>query len=149
MVKVVLLNTTPKVRTYAIMKECKIGLVKGHQFINGTTTLTCYCLGSYEDVKHIKCCNNIYRKTNDKYKKSNDIFITAYQLFKILMNSVDKLIAPMNLTYELLNTHLYDNIEEYKTLGYNINIIADQKNTKKQSTITTTYFLTLKPYPQK
>ena len=41
------------------------------------------------------------------------------------MNSVDKLIAPMNLTYELLNTHLYDNIEEYKTLGYNINIIAD------------------------
>ena len=34
------------------------------------------------------------------------------------MNNVDKLIAPMNLTDELLNTQLYDKIEEYKTLEY-------------------------------
>ena len=32
------------------------------------------------------------------------------------MNNVDKLIAPMILTDELLNTQFYDKIEEYKTL---------------------------------
>ena len=47
--------------------------------------------------------------------KPNERFITAYQLFKIFMNSVDKLIAPMNLTDELLNTQFYDK-NEYKTL---------------------------------
>ena len=35
------------------------------------------------------------------------------------MNSVDKLITPMELTDELLNTQIYDTIEEYKTLEHN------------------------------
>ena len=35
------------------------------------------------------------------------------------MNSVGKLIAPMNLTDELLNTQFYDKIEEYKALEHN------------------------------
>ena len=94
----------------------KIGFVKGHCFINYTTTLTPHCLESYEEVKYIKGCKHIYRKTNDKYKKPNGRFITAYQLFKILMNSVDKLIAPMDLTDELLNTQFCDKTEEYNTL---------------------------------
>ena len=94
----------------------KIGLVKGHRFINDITTLTYYCLVNYEEVKDVKCCSNIYRKPNDNYKTSNDILITAYQLFQILMNSVDKLIAPMILTDELLNTQFYDKCEEYNTL---------------------------------
>ena len=34
----------------------------------------------------------------------------------MLMNSVDKSIAPMNMTDELLTTQLYDQIEEYNTL---------------------------------
>ena len=37
------------------------------------------------------------------------------------MNSVDKLIAQMNLTDELLNTQIYDKIEEYKTLEHDQN----------------------------
>ena len=119
----------------------KTGLAKVHYFINDTTTLTSYCLENYEQGKDIKGCNNRYRETNDKYKKSNDSFITAYPLFKILVNSVDKLIAPMNLTYELLNTQFYDKIEEHKTLG-------DIRNTKKKWMITTKYPLTLKPSPQ-
>ena len=32
------------------------------------------------------------------------------------MNKVDKLIATMDLTDELLNTQFYDKVEEYKTL---------------------------------
>ena len=75
-----------------------------------------YCLAHYEEVAYIRGCTNIYGETNDKYKTSDDRFIAAYQLFKILMNNVDKLVAPMNLTDELLNTHVYDQIEEYKTL---------------------------------
>ena len=92
-----------------------MGLLKLHYFINDTTALASYCLDNYEEVTYIKGCNNTYWTTNDTYKKSNDIFITAYQLFNILMNNVDKLIAPMDLTYELLNTQFYDKIEEYKT----------------------------------
>ena len=36
-----------------------------------------------------------------------------------LMNSVEQMIAPMDLTDELLNTPFYDEIEEYNTLYYN------------------------------
>ena len=43
-------------------------------------------------------------------------FITASQSFKILTNSIDKLITPMFLTEELMNTLFYDNVEEYRTL---------------------------------
>ena len=49
------------------------------------------------------------------------------------MNNVDKLIAPSNLTDELLNTQICDKIEEYKTLGYNkkeLQIRRTQRNSK-------------------
>ena len=35
------------------------------------------------------------------------------------MDSVDKLITPMELTDEVLNTQFYDNVVDYKTLEYN------------------------------
>ena len=37
------------------------------------------------------------------------------------MNSVDKLVTPMELTGELSNTQLYDKVGEYNTLYYNDN----------------------------
>ena len=83
-----------------------MGLAKGHYFINDYTELTSYSLGNYEEIKDINDCNKIFKKYNDKYKKCNDRFIKAFQLFKMLMNSVDKLIAPMELTDEVLNTIL-------------------------------------------
>ena len=43
--------------------------------------------------------------------------ITAFQLFKIL-NNIDKLITPILLTEELINTQFYDKVEEYRTLYY-------------------------------
>ena len=67
-------------------------------------------------MKEIKGCNKIYKKLNDKCKKGSDRFIKAFQLFKILMGSVDKLIIPMELTDEVSNTQFYDKAEEYKTL---------------------------------
>ena len=76
-----------------------LGLVKGHYFINDYTVLTSYCLENYEEIKDIKYGNTIYKKFNDKCKKGNDIFIKAFQIFKMLIDTGDKLITPMELTY--------------------------------------------------
>ena len=62
----------------------------------------------------------IYKKFNDKFEKGNDILIKAYQVFKMLIDTGDKLIIPMELTDEVLNTQFYDKVEEYKTLQYNV-----------------------------
>ena len=108
-------------------EKYNLGLVKGHYFINDYTELTSYCLEHYEEVKEIKECNKIYNKLNDKYKKRNDRFITSFQLFKILIDNVDKLIIPMELSDEVLNTQFYDKVEDYKTLEYNENNCKLQK----------------------
>ena len=101
-------------------ETCNLGLVKIHYFINYYTELTSYSLEHYEEANDIKDCNKIYKKFNDKYKKGNDRFIKAFQVFKILIDTVDKLSIPMELTDEVLNTQFYDKGEEYKTLQYNI-----------------------------
>ena len=49
---------------------------------------------------------------------SGNKFIKAFQLFKILINSIDKLISPMTLTEEVLRTQFYDKVDEYNTLEY-------------------------------
>ena len=89
-----------------------LGLVKGHHFINDYTELTSYCLEHYEEVKDIKGCNKTSKKFNDKCKKGSDIFIKAFQVFKILIGTVDKLIIPMELTDEVLNTQFYDKVDD-------------------------------------
>ena len=37
----------------------------------------------------------------------------------MLLDSVDKLITPMELTDDVLNTQFYDKVDDYKTLEYN------------------------------
>ena len=100
-------------------EKYNLGLVKGHYFINDYTELTSYCLDHYEEIKDIKDCNKIYRKINDKYKRGSDRFIKAFQVFKMLMENVDKLITPMELTDDVLNTQFYDKVDAYNTLEYN------------------------------
>ena len=78
--------------------------------------MTSYCLGHYEEVEDIKDCDKTYKKFNDKYKKGNYRFIKAFQVFKILIDTVDKLVIPMEITDEVLTTQFYDKAEEYKTL---------------------------------
>ena len=82
-----------------------LGLVKGHYFINDYTELTSYCLYNYEESKDITYCNNIYNKFNDKSKRGNDIFIKAFQVCKVLIDKVDKLTTPMELTYWFTKFH--------------------------------------------
>ena len=51
-------------------------------------------------------------------KKTNDRCIKAFQLFKILINNIGKLIIPMPLTEEVMETQFYDKVDEYNTLEY-------------------------------
>ena len=88
-------------------EKCNLGLVNRHYFINGYTQLTSYCLDNYEEIKDIKDCNEIYDKFNDQFKKGNGIFIEAFQVFKMLIGAGDKLLTPMELTDEVLNTHKF------------------------------------------
>ena len=92
---------------------------KGHYFINDCTELTSYCLDHYEEIKDIKDCNKINRGINGKFKRGNDRVIEAFQGFKVLIENVDKLIIPMEMTDEVLNTQFYDTVGDYKTLEYN------------------------------
>ena len=73
--------------------KCKLGLVKGHYFINGYTELTSYCLEHYEEIQDIKDGNKTFKKFSDKYKKCNDIFIKAFQVLKILIDTVGNLVT--------------------------------------------------------
>ena len=96
-----------------------LGLVKGRYFINDYTQLTSYCLEHNTEVNYIKDCNKIFQKYSDKCKNCNGRFIQAFQLFNILIDTVDKLIIPVELTDEVLNTQFYDKVDDCKTLQYN------------------------------
>ena len=53
--------------------------------------------------------------------------LKAFQCFKMLMDSVDKLTTSMELTDEVLNTQFYYKVNDYKTLVYNlINCRSDE-----------------------
>ena len=92
---------------------------KGHYFINDYSELTSYCLDHYEEIKDIKDCNKAQEKFNYKYKKGNDRYIKAFQVLKILIDTVDKLNIPMESTDEVINTQFYDKADKYETVQYN------------------------------
>ena len=100
-------------------EKCSLGLVKGYNFINDYTELTSYCLENYEEVKDITYFNKNYKTNNGKYKKCNGRFIKAFLIFKMLIDTGDKLITPMGLTDEALNTQFHDKVGDSKTLHYN------------------------------
>ena len=49
-----------------------------------------------------------------------DGYINAFQtIFKMLVDTVGRLIIPMELTYEVLNTQIYEKVDGCRTLEYN------------------------------
>ena len=86
----------------------------------GLKPLFYYCLEHYDEVKDIKQCNAIYKKKGKYFERDNsgNKFIKAFQLFKILINNIDKLIIPITLTEEVMRTQFYDKVDEYNTLEY-------------------------------
>ena len=97
-----------------------LGLVKNHYFINYYTGLTSFCLENCEEIKDLNGSNTICRK-KEYYErdKTGKRFITSFHLFKVLMDNTDSLIAPMELTDDIMSTQFYDKTDDYKTLGYN------------------------------
>ena len=79
-------------------------------------------------MKKLKTSNNIIpfveKKEYYERDKTGKKFITAFQLFKILMDNVGSLITPMEMTGDIMNKQLYDKVDDYNTLGYNKEIIA-------------------------
>ena len=120
-----------------------MGLVKGHYFINDYTELTSNCLENHQEVKDIKDCNRIFKEHMDKYKKRNDRFIKAFQTLKMLIDTGGKLITPMELTDEVLNTQFHYRVDDYKTLPYNETNCRLEEYVEKE--INMRYSLILKP----
>ena len=67
-------------------------------------------------MKDIKDYNTICGKKGKYYErdKTGKGFITSFQLSEILMDSVDSLITPMELTNDIMNTQFYDKVGDYK-----------------------------------
>ena len=61
-----------------------------------------------------------YIKKGKYYERDNtgNRYIKAFQLFKILINKIGKLVIPMPLTEEVMETQFYDKVDEYNTLEY-------------------------------
>ena len=68
-----------------------------HYFINDYTELISYCLDNYEEAKELKYSNTVRTKRSKHFEraKPGNKLITAFQLFKSLMDNVDTLIIEM------------------------------------------------------
>ena len=64
--------------------------------------------------------------------RGNDRFIKAFHVLKVLIDKVDKLITPMELTDEVLNTQFYYKVNGYKTLGYNLKQLQIRRICRKK-----------------
>lgn len=73
----------------------KIGLLEDHYFILKDAGVTSYSIENYDDVKNINDWFKIDKKTNGKYKKSNQKSINSYQLIKLLLENKEKLLTPI------------------------------------------------------
>ena len=60
--------------------------------------------------------------------------LKSFQSFKMLVDNVDKLVTPMELTDEVLNTQFYYKVNDCKTLGYNLHVRLEtyEEKTKDQ-----------------
>ena len=75
-----------------------------------------------------------------KLDKTCNKFITAFQLFKTLSSNIDKLIAPMLLTGELVSTQFYDKVEECRTLGCANKSYGQEENKETLNSSYTVFF---------
>ena len=105
---------------YRLSRTYDIGLVNNRYFINDTAYLIAYRLEHYDEVKYIVDCHLIYNKTGKYYNKyeSGKRFIKTFQVFKLLLNNIGKLIRPMALTEEIMHSQFHDKVDECNTLYY-------------------------------
>lgn len=109
-----------------------IGLIDKHYFIINKTEYTSYAIDNYDEIKHIKNFNKIYKKEGKKYKFINTRFINSFDLIKKMFINKNKYFEPITLKncgtfnnfterfkdYEELT--LSDNDKQYKLMDSNL-----------------------------
>ena len=116
-------------------KHFKIGCIDEHYFIlDKKTNITSYAVNNYDDVKNIDYFNKIIKKrAPGKYNKSENSFISSFELIKKLLKNKDRLLKP--LTWSDVNlrlTHFYNKFDKIENLKY---IVGDIKKHKKKDWI--------------
>lgn len=100
-------------------EEIKLAIIDEHYFyIKDKIPITSYALLNYEEVKNEKNFNLIYQKSNNKYIRRKDRFISSYDVIKILFENKDNLLTPISNCNKLYETCYFDKIDNITTLSY-------------------------------
>jgi len=97
--------------------KISIGLLNNHYFINEKTIYSKYSIINYNKIKNIDNWNDIYIKTNNKYKKSKERKINSFKLISLLLENKNKYLNIIS-TNDLLKL---DN----SNIEYNLNVDED------------------------
>jgi len=103
-----------------------IGLIDEHYFIIDNTNITSYCLKNYNDVKHIKDFNKMYKKNY----KSNKNFIDSFNVIDLLIKHKKDLLklipsADLEKTQYINDDYNFDSLEYPNE---NIRTVENKKN---------------------
>ena len=96
-----------------------IGILEDHYFLIEKTEITSFCLNHYDEIKHMKEFNKIYKMHDGKYKKCNDRFIDSFDVVRTLLKN-PKLLKEISMEDRLIaSTQFYDSIcPEIRSLVY-------------------------------
>jgi hypothetical protein len=95
-----------------------IGLIDEHYFLIEKTNITSYAIEHYREIKDLSDFNSIYRKDNNRYKKSTQKYIDSFNLIELLKKH--NLLSEMSIEDEIsASSQYYDNVSnEIKSLDY-------------------------------
>ena len=115
------------------IEPIKIGLIDEHYFHIKKLPITSYAINNYQDINHLKDYHKIYKKTpNGLYKKSNDRFISSYEIVKLLTNDRKKHLTPISLCNEIYSTNYFDMFDSIQSLEYSEDNIRPVEYKPKQ-----------------
>ena len=104
----------------------KIGLIDEHYILIEETEITKFALEHYEEIKHIKDFNKIYKQFKGQYKKSNTRFINSIEVVRTLLKNTN-LIEKIPLS-DLMDTQFFTNNVNNENLEYNDTIFNKHGN---------------------
>lgn len=100
------------------LDEIKLGLIDEHYFLIKPVEITSYALKNYFDIYDEPNFNKIIWKSGNKFKRSNERFISSYDVIKILIEYKDTHLKKITKCDELYKTQYYDKIEDIASLDY-------------------------------
>ena len=115
------------------IEPIKIGLIDEHYFHIKKLPITRYAINNYQDINHLKDYHKIYKKSpNGSYKKSNDRFISSYEIVKLLTSDRKKHLTPISLCNEIYSTNYFDMFNSIESLEYSEDNIRPVEYKPKQ-----------------